>query len=353
MRKYNRVKKTFIDTLNITLLLLLTIVNGFSNNKENPSIFDKLSYQETVEVTLEMDMEAVFGDRRSNTKNKAVFSYNDEDGIVQNWNIKVALRGRFRRTQCEGMAPLKLNFKKGDLVKAGLSKFDDMKLVTECVEDEKEAKQLLVKEYLAYKIFNQISEESFRVQFLKINYKDSKTGSIDEQWGILIEDTAELRARINVEKGEKLYNLERENFHVDSYKTAAFFQYMIGNPDWSSNRIHNVKLLSKNDKYIIVPYDFDFSGLVGAPYATINTEYQMKSNKDRIYLGFQEDLENYDEVTFFFSLKKEAILQTIRDCDLLTRKNRREMIKYIKSFYDDIEDISYPSFTVSSSTPQE
>jgi len=353
MRKYNNIKKVLINAWNITFLTSLTIFNCFGNNVKGLSIFDELSYQETVEVTLEMDMENVYGNRRSNEKNKAIFSYTDKYGNAKTWNIKVALRGRYRRTRCEAMAPLKLNFKKGDLKEAGLAKFDDMKLVSHCLADKKEAKQLLVKEYLAYKIYNKISPESFRVQFLKINYKDTQTGEVDEQWGFLIEDTAEMRARVNLEKAETLYNLEREAFNIDSYKTVAFFQYMIGNPDWSSDRVHNVKLLTRKGEYVLVPYDFDFSGIVGAPYATINSEYQLDNSRDRIYLGYEEDLENYDELIYYFSLKKEEILDEIRNSDLLTRKNRKEMVKYVKSFYDDIDNISYPTYIVNTPTPGE
>ena len=354
MRKNRIIKVRRKNILNVLILLFLVTIQGFANANDVPSIFDELSYQETLEVTLEMDMEAVFANRRNKEKHKTVFTFIDKNNLTQTWNINVTLRGRYRRTRCEGMAPLKLNFKKRDLKEAGLAKFDDMKLVTHCVANKKEAKRLLAKEYATYKIFNQISEESFRVQFLKINYKDSKTGTIDQQWGILIEDTAELRARINVEKTKKLFNLDREFFHIDAYKTVAFFQYMIGNPDWSSNRVHNVKLLTKGEKYIIVPYDFDFSGIVDAPYASVNSELQIASNKDRIYLGFQEDLENYEETIQLYSSKKEDMLNVIRDCDVLTRKSRREMIKYINSFYGDLENINYPLHTVTvDSTPGE
>lgn len=344
MNRDNTTKKRARKTSNLILVFLLLLLTNlaFANSKELPSIFDELSYQETMEVTLEMDMNAVFGNRRNNEKHKTIFSYQDKNGATQTWDINVKLRGRFRRTRCEGLAPLKLNFKKGDLKAAGLSKYDDMKLVTHCVADKKEAKQLLVKEYLAYKIFNHISEESFRVQFLKINYKDSKTGAIDEQWGILIEDTAELRARIQAEKSDKLYNLERDKFNLDTYKKVAFFQYMIGNKDWSSNRLHNVKLLNKSGKYIIVPYDFDFSGIVDAPYATISDELNIENNKDRVYLGFGEDLENFEATIQFYNLKKETLLQMIKDCELLSRKDRREIVRYLKSFYKNIEQIHYP-----------
>ena len=337
--KNNNTRIVLRDGVMLLLLMLLSFTQGLANQEPQVSIFDELSYQEETEVTLETDMNALFENRRNNDKHKAIFSYVDKNGASQNWFINVSLRGKFRRTRCAGMAPLKLNFKKGDLKEAGLAKFDDMKLVTHCVEDKKEAKQLLAKEYVAYKLYNQISERSFRVQFVKIKYVDINTGDTQKQWGILIEDTAQLRARIDAEKTKKLFNQEREKFHVEDYKRVALFQYMIGNSDWSSDRIHNIKFLSKDGKYLIVPYDFDFSGLVDAPYATVRSELEIENNQQRVYLGFKEDLDNYSDVKILFQSKKEELLRTIQTNESLSRRSKKEMIKYLESFYDEIDSI--------------
>ena len=106
--------------------------------------------------------------KRNTEKHPAVFSFTDQSGAVQTWNIKVNLRGKFRRTRCENLAPLKLNFKKSELKAAGLAKFDDMKLVTHCMSSKSDAKALLQKEYLAYRLYNELTENSYRVQLLKI-----------------------------------------------------------------------------------------------------------------------------------------------------------------------------------------
>ena len=331
--------------LGVFLIVIITTISGFgfSTNNNVPSIFDELSYQEVVEVNLEMNSKEVFDNRRNAKEHKAIFSYLDKNGISQKWNIKVTLRGKYRRMKCENLPPLKLNFKKGDLKEAGLSRFDDMKLVTYCVEDEKDAKQLLLKEYLAYKLYNQITEESFRVQFIKINYKDVLVGEEEQQYGILIEDTAELRSRIGAEKVKSKFNIPLDSFDEEQIKTAALFQYMIGNTDWSLAQSHNVKILSKDGKKIAIPYDFDFSGLVNAPYAVLNPDFLITSNKDRIYLGDEKNVENMEMTMALFSDKKDAFLQTIKDCKLLSGKNRREMTKYIKSFYKNIDTINFPT----------
>lgn len=334
----------FITIIQVVFLFVVTVTNSYATPTiKESSIFDELSYQEELEVTLEMDMNAVFENRRNEEKHSTIFSYIDRNGNPKSWNINVKLRGKFRRTKCEAMAPLKLNFKKDDLKAAGLAKFDDMKLVNHCVADKKEAKEFLVKEYLAYKIYNQLSEESFRVQFLKITYKDSKTGSENIQWGFLIEDTAEMRARINAEKIKKEYNIPRENYNEKELLTASLFQYMIGNADWSHGKIHNVKLVKKNSKITIVPYDFDFSGLVKASYTRVNTELGMTDKIERVYLGFETDVIQTPETLELFYNKKDSIVKTIKDCKLLSGRGRRGMIRYINEFYDDIDNIKLPS----------
>ena len=336
--------KALKQIISIFTLVLVTNFSFATNPNSNiyNSIFDQINYQEMLEVDLELDMEEVFGNRRNQNKHKAVLSFNDENNVAQTWNIKVALRGKFRRTRCDNLAPLKLHFDKDDLFDAGLAKYNDLKLVNQCMDDSKDLKQLLVREYLAYKLYNQITEESFRVQFLKINYIDKQTGNSRVQYGFVIEDTAQLRARINVLKIEKQFNTKHERFDEDQVKLMSVFQYMIGNPDWSIDRNHNVKVFLQEDKLIAIPYDFDFSGIVDAPYVLLNVELGIATQKERVYLGFESHVEDLTKEVDIFSDKKSLLIRTIKDCDTLKGRNRREMIKFINSFFYDTDTFKLP-----------
>lgn len=327
------------------LILLLLITNRtFSNNTftDSESIFDRLHYQEMVEVNLELNLTELLETRKNSENQPAVFSYTDQFGKFHEWNIKVKQRGRFRRIKCAKMPPLKLNFKKKDLAEAGLSAFDDMKLVTHCLEDAKKAKALLVREYMAYRIYNQITDQSFRVQFVKINYVDSSNGSQEEQYGLLIEDTAQLRARIQAEKKENAYSLPRERFNKNQVKIVSLFNYMIGNSDWSISGMRNVKVLLRNEKCILVPYDFDFSGLVDAPYTVLKAEHGIASARDRVFLGFEEDSQDLKSTMRYFKKKRKEITDVIKDCTLLSRRDKKIMLRYIDSFYENSEVIRLP-----------
>jgi hypothetical protein len=312
-----------------------TLANSSRLNKQ--SIFDVLNHQELLEVNLKMNIDSVFQDRKSEKKLPATFSFKDAEGNVQDWKIKVYLRGRFRRIKCENLPPLKLDFKKKDLKEAGLALFDDLKLVTYCVENEEEAKELLLKEYLIYKMYNEVTAQSFRVQLVSINYVDSETGIVDTQFGILIEDTAQLRARLAAEKKEKAYGLSKDKFNSNQVKVVALFNYMIGNSDWSIGLNRNIKVLDRGGKYILIPYDFDFSGFVDAPYAKIKAEHGTRNIKDRVYLGFKDDVQDLKIAKRILKKKHPAFKKIIKDCHWLSSKQRSEMINYLNSFYDEMD----------------
>ncbi len=324
------------------LVGLLSFIMIGENAAATPSLFDKLNYQEVVEVTMEGDFNALKNNRRSGEAKVVSFTFEDAIGQLQTWNAKVTLRGHFRRMRCTAMPPLKLNFKKKDLKEAGLAKFDDMKLVTQCME-EGGSKELVLKEYLAYKIYNEISEESFRVQLLKITYKDTTTNSSINQWGFLIEDTAELRSRIGATKSKIDRGIPIDSLHQTSFHKMAVFQYMIGNSDWELSSGRNVKVVEKGGKYLTIPYDFDFSGMVNATYAIPNPNYGLASTKERTYLGFEEDLANLDHTLAYFESKQAAIKETIKKFKLLKGKYRQQTTSYLKTFFENIEDIQYRS----------
>lgn len=327
----------------ISLLSFSNNIFAFSTTDTPQSIFDVLQYQELLEVNLEMEVDSVFANRMNAKKHPAIFSFKDKDGMVQDWKIKVELRGKYRRLKCENLPPLKLNFKKADLKEAGLSTFDDLKLVTYCINDEAEARQLILKEYLAYKMYNQITQQSFRVQLVSINYIDASTGLVDSQFGILIEDTAQLRDRLNVSKRENAYGLSKERFNNSQVKVVALFNYMIGNSDWSIQVNRNIKVMDKNEKCILIPYDFDFSGFVDAPYASAKREHGIRSTKERVYLGFKDDLKDLKMAKRILEKKRPEFMKIIKDCEWLSSENKKELIKYINSYYQENFYIRLPN----------
>jgi len=333
-RKLNNITKYILSSV---LFLLI----GTSLLASNPSIFDKMNYQEVVNVTMEGDFSALKNNRRSGDAQEVLLTFKDVEGQEQSWKIKVNLRGHFRRMRCDAMPPLKLNFKKSELKEAGLAKFDDMKLVTQCMENTEDNKETLLKEYLAYKLYNQVTEESFRVQLLKVTYKDTQTNSTTKQWGFLIEDTAQLRNRLGAEKSKTERGIAARDFHKSAFYKMTIFQYLIGNNDYDINAGRNLKVVIKDGQYLAIPYDFDFSGLVDASYAIPNPNYGLTSIQERNYMGFEEDLAHLDNTLDFFQSQKNTLKATIKGFKILKGKYRNEVSKYVESFFENIETITY------------
>ena len=334
MRRHNDIK--WMGVLIACLIGWIPGVTG-TNPGEVKSIFDLMYQEEALEMMLEVDLDELEAIRRKDEEIAADLSFTDVDGVEQWWKIKVRVRGKFRRINCTEIPPLKLNFKKSALKEAGLAKWDDLKLVPQCVEDKRDAREFLKKEYLAYKLYNEVSENSFRVQLLNITYKDRKSGKKIKQWAFLIEDTAQLRARLNAEKCENCLNLPVDQLYAAATSKVTAFQYLIGNGDWHLGYVKNIKLFRKDGKVIPVPYDFDFSGIVNASYSSPNRDYSAQSVLDRIYLGPKElfDSAEMKAATKALADQREALIAIVMNAKFLSRKHRGEVRDYLEEFFEN------------------
>lgn len=327
----------------VFILILMGLqlpLNGWAFDLDSQrSIFDVLHYKEVLQVELETDFENLQENRRFTDYQPAVLRFKDATDQWQEWELKVRIRGNYRRVHCSEMPPLKLNFKKSSLEQMGLSKHDDLKLVTHCIEDKQSAQDLLMREYLAYKMYNELTDNSFRVQLLRITYKNPKTGKKLKQWGFVIEDTAQLKDRIGATNCEACLNTDVAQFDAENAKLVGMYQYLVGNSDWDIQNGRNIKLLRQNGKIIAVPYDFDFSGLVNAPYAVANPNYQMKFVRDRVYLGFEQLLGEMHSTLFYLQGKQDQIIRIVKRFKHLSTDSRYDIIAYLNVYFEHMEDI--------------
>jgi len=335
--------KKIINTGLVALALsLFTGVEIFAaENTIQNGIFDLLQHEEVVDIRLTFDLKAVFADRRDDEDHEAKLHFTDAQGVTQEWDIDIRQRGKFRRTKCSELPPLKIDFDKDDLEAAGLASFDDFKLVNICMEDDEEAEESLLREYLAYKLYNRITDISYRVQLLNITYTDSRSKRTFQRLGFIIEDTAQLRARAGAEKTDEKIIIDTTLFHPQYRKTTALFQYMIGNADWMMTSSKNVKYILKEEKIFPVPYDFDFAALVEASYASYSYATGQNSFYDRVYLGFEESRAELEDVILSFHEKKDALYQTIWQFKRLRAHTRKRMLNYLDDFFANADDIKF------------
>jgi hypothetical protein len=311
------------------LLLFSTAIqqNVFSQTAKKTSTLPAIDSKSffTTEEPLEMVMVSDF---------KMKFSVTDSLAD----SIRISPRGEFRRELCQ-MPSLMINFK--GRKSSPLNQLKKMKMVCGCSSSEYN-ESLVLTEYLVYKIYNLLTDMSFRVRLVKTLYKDvSNKVKPVSQYAFLIEDVDEMALRNQCKEYEKQANSFFSNRSQMTLMTI--FQYMIGNTDWSIPNYHNIKLIQplKDSMAMpfIVPYDFDFSGLVNATYAFPNHElFTIDKVTDRFYRGMPRAPEEIEPVLNIFKNNKEKILQLVQQFNLLKESDRRTMISYLEEFYKTINN---------------
>jgi hypothetical protein len=351
--KYQAMHKTILSLFMLLFVGQMSLIGntghptndpGRNESKEIRTIFDKLKQgKEVLDVTIEFDMAPLMENRYNEKAQKATFIYKDLRKNEVQYEVKASLRGKYRRRVCE-FPPLMIKFPKKDLKAEGLSDHNDLKLVTHCIDDKLVGNENVIKEYLLYRMFNELTPYSYRVQLLKVTYKDVNNNYPKvKRWAFLIEDTDEMAERLGGEECEKCLNIPTDSINTANENLVALFQFMIGNADWSSVMDRNIKFVnrSEEDKKLIVPYDFDFSGMVNASYALPSTDYGLTSIKDRVFLGREVSEDVFASNIRLFLEKKKTLYNILHDCKLLNTDARFEMLDYMDTFYACISDVDF------------
>lgn len=291
-----------------------------------------------IDMTLTTDIRKLQTEKGEEVFQPATIVSRFPDSSVIEEQITVAPRGHFRREYCS-IPPVLVNFNNpGSPKHAPLGK---LKLVIGCGSRGND-EQLLIKEYLIYKIYNLLEEKSFRVRLVKMNYKDTRNKVKSfSQYAFLIEDDADMAARNNCIKKAKAQYLTESTDRPLMTKVAVF-EYMISNGDWSVPNNHNIKLIF--DKATpaalpyAVPYDFDHSGFVNASYALPNELLGTETVTERVYRGFPRTMEELQSTLEIFRNKKSQIYALINNSPYLASRTKKEATDYLEEFYRTIND---------------
>lgn len=277
----------------------------------------------------------------------ATFSYTSDDGSPVVLDVKLRTRGNFRRQRrtCP-FPPVRINFVKSQVGDTTFAGQDKLKLVTHCRNKIKANHRAVHREYLAYRVLNTLTDASFRVRLLEIEWVDAekKDRSVTE-FGFLIEDVDELAERLG---REELEIPETTLPALDPAYTnlTSIFQFLIANTDFSpiaaapgESCCHNGKLIGKPGQPIYaVPYDFDMSGFVDAPYATPNPRFGLRSVKQRLYRGRCVNNEYVPATLERFRNHRDEMIDLVRTYDYLDEKYREETIRFVDAFFELIND---------------
>lgn len=322
----------------VLLINILTISNPPDTFAQAPpvtaSVFDFLTPQEGAHFTLELDLTELINNKKTNQYYPG--SLTTDGG--QLFGIEVRPRGKYRRRICD-VPPLKLKFHKKELRAAGLDTLNEIKLVVPCF-DNAESEALVLREYIAYKMFERINPAySVRARLVKVTFRDRHIEQTRAPvFALLVEHEEQVAARLNGDMVE-YFNMPADSFHTGQIALNAMFQYMIGNTDWGISDIRNVYFLQPHDgsKIRIVPFDFDFSGLVNAPYAIPNSRTGLKSVRDRQLQADGIPNTALQQAAQVLRSTQSAFLELCQS-PFLPEKSRMDMESYIKRFFDALGD---------------
>jgi hypothetical protein len=312
-----------------------------------PSEADPLFADDTVlEVRIEAPFDRLTDERPQHKDLDGKFSYADSQGNVSVLDVGVRVRGKLRSTsETCSFPPLRLDFVKSQVAGTLFEGQDKLKLVTHCRNRAVRYEQSLLAEYLAYRIYNQLTDASFRVRLLHATYVPTDGGSDLESYAFIIEDKHRFAHRIGIKKPD-VNRVRVVDLNAAELNLSSVFQYFIGNTDFSPIAAapgeaccHNQVLFSrKGNAYLSVPYDFDQSGLVNAPYAAPDPKFDLDSPRDRLYRGRCVNNDHLPATLALFREKRTAIETLVENQEGLRPSTRKQMLDFIEDFYKTIED---------------
>ncbi|HTF20406.1 MAG TPA: hypothetical protein VK658_20180 [Chryseolinea sp.] len=262
------------------------------------------------------------------------FQYEASAGNWQTLPIEARVRGNFRLRYCY-FPPLKLKFNKQDIESTIFKGNKSLKLVVPC-RTTSDMNNLIRREYLCYKFYETLSPYHFKTRLanLELTEVSAKKPHTFELLSFMVEDNSNVAKRSGGRIME-VKGLSPAAFEEKQALRNDYFQFMIGNADWSALYQHNTNVLYADGKYITLSYDFDMSGFVNAQYARENPPNLGTGDpRDRVYRGFCRTEAAMQEVRKEY-LDKEVVLQSLiaQEAQQFSEMELKDMHKYMDDFF--------------------
>jgi hypothetical protein len=337
----NHLAFSFCRFITVVMFVFMSI-SALAEQSEAP---DPLFLDDaTLEVTMEAPLTTLVRKRPKNDYLPGVFRFTKSDGSTADLDLEIRTRGHSRHDTCD-YPPLSLNFKKSQTKGTLFDNQNKLKLVIHCKFFDR-FEQMVLREYLAYRILNAVTEESFRVRLLRVTYNNtekSKKGQV--RYAFLIEHKNRLAERYDL-KDLELERTSVSSIQADQLNLTSVFQFLIGNTDFSpiagatdNECCHNYVLFGKeNSPVLAIPYDFDQSGFVDAPYAIPNPNFHIRTVRQRLYRGRCVNNGRVAASLQKFRDAREVIYALVNEQEGLESRTRNRLVDYIDNFYGLIDD---------------
>lgn len=269
-----------------------------------------------------------------------ILTYPELDGTDRTLEVKLRPRGKSRRGMYCQFPPLRLKVPKNDVDGTLFEKQNNLKLVTHCKRSDRHDR-FIYREYLVYRMLNLITRTSFRVRPLVIEYVDTAQPDRSERrFGFLLEDKKRLAKRLE-RKEAKVAKLSPSQLEPAHTSLMDLFQFMVANTDFSfispwgtDDCCHNTTLLSDpSGAYLPVPYDFDVTGFVDAPYAVVDQKLPIADVRKRLFRGFCRPDDSLARAVARLQAVRAQIFEVLRTETMLEERDRASAERFIAAFY--------------------
>lgn len=293
-------------------------------------------------MSITADFKQVFKDRDTTSTKQfpAILRYPGENGDTVQLDVQLATRGHFRlKPSTCAHPPLKVHFNKEQTKGGPFGGEGSLKIGTHCQRGENYAQNTLI-EYAINRMYALVSPVALKTRLATITWIDTNDPKFTiTRPGFWIEDEDEvgkqILGKVIMQQGGTPTDMNPKQMAI-----TDVFQYMIANTDFSLWALHNFRIFATDTSMLYVPmaYDFDWSGLVSAPYARPDYRLPIKRVTDRLYRGACHPPELLAEVLGLYREKKDAIYGTLRTLPGLDPKRLKAATDFLDEFYKMIDD---------------
>ncbi|HEX6890613.1 MAG TPA: hypothetical protein VF141_07970 [Chryseolinea sp.] len=309
----------------MALLICQITIASFGQSQDLTPLFQE---EKPLTIRLKVSLKSIRKDTDDSTFIASTLYY--KDGEKTSWDsipMKIRARGNFRRENCY-FVPMRIKLKKGDSKETVFAGNKSLKLVLPC-NSVKTADALIMKEYMCYQVYEPVTPYIFNTRLLNITLEDIDKKKTHQMLGFFIEDDDIVADRFHgkVIDSTRVHPL---GLHDTTTVRHDLFEYWISNTDWSSVYYHNMKLIKTQKSYIPIPYDFDMSGFVNAPYAKGSAELGTTDSRTRVYRGF---------------CRPEPLVQYVRREYIALEPKMNDIMGQYQSYFDPKEFTSIKKYS--------
>jgi hypothetical protein len=288
-----------------------------------------------LELRIESDFTHLEATKEAEEYQPAVLRVKYSDSLFMRKRVEIRARGNSRKKYCE-YPPFKIRFKQTDSAVSEFSRISDLKVVSQC-HPHPVYESYLLREYLAYQIYQLLCPISYGTRLVRILYVDKgKKGKSWEQYGFLIEDDEMIAERLALREVDHPDH-PVEQIHPDNLARVSLIQFLLGNTDWNITNGHNIKYFQRSpdpqDTLFILGYDFDLTGFVDPAYGVPSASLKMTRMQDRRFIGCEiPETSLWENLQAMFD-QKQALQDLIDGFDPLSFEERNNINQYLQTVF--------------------